>query len=302
MRPHVRRSAFTLIELLVVIAIIAILIGLLLPAVQKVREAAARIKCQNNLKQLGLALHGYHDANNHLPPGGTGTATNAERGPDTGMTGNLGYAVYILPYGEQNPLYQQMSTTTAYNAAPNTAATVLTARVPIYKCPSAQVEDTTTSPAGATLHYYGNMGPRGANPATGANYVTTGSASHGAVSKQGVLGPNTKVTLTGISDGTSNTIMVGEISFNTANCYRIWTRGWDGNASGDAKNVVNAINSTPYNGSNNFNDVSFGSQHTGGANFGMGDGTVRYIRDSVTLAAYLAAARRDGGETLSLDN
>jgi len=303
LRSSRRSHGFTLIELLVVIAIIAILIGLLLPAVQKVREAAARMKCQNNLKQIGIALHAYHDANNRLPPGGSGIATNAERGPDLGMTGNLGYTFYILPYVEQAPLYGLGSATVDYNATPNSTILAPT-KLSMYLCPSGQVEDAAGSPAGKAGHYMGVMGPRGTNPATNAAYnavTTPTAASHGAVSRQGILGPNTRVTLTGITDGTSNTLMVGEISWKDANCYRVWTRGWDGNASGMAKNVVNPINATPYNGSNNFNDVSFGSPHTGGANFLLGDGSVRFVNQSITLANYLAAASRDGGETLSLN-
>src|SRR6188472_1938620 len=109
-----RSRGFTLIELLVVIAIIAILIGLLLPAVQKVRDAAARAKCQNNLKQIGLALHGYQDANNQMPPGATGASFSTLKA-ETGRGGSIGYTVYILPYVEQAALYSGVNLNANYN-------------------------------------------------------------------------------------------------------------------------------------------------------------------------------------------
>jgi prepilin-type processing-associated H-X9-DG protein len=280
-----------LIELLVVIAIIAILIGLLLPAVQKVREAAARMKCQNHLKQFGIALHAYHDTNNRLPPGGSGPAS----GSFVSLGGNLGFQFHILPYVEQQNLYTSGSITANFDVAPNLALASVV--VPIYQCPSAPVTDSqNTSQPGKTIHYYGNMGPKGTNAATNTAYNYSNTGGHGGFSLQGVLSVNSQVRLTDINDGTSNTFMVGEISWQKANTYRPWHRGWDGSAMGSAKNVVNAINTAPYNGSNNFNEVSFGSQHSGGANFALADGSVRFVTDGVSMAAYLAAASRDGGE------
>src|SRR5215471_4615769 len=138
-RPR-RRLAFTLIELLVVIAIIAILIGLLLPAVQKVRDAAARMKCSNNLKQIGLALHNYHDANNRFPPGGSGPNIGGFVA-SPGMTGSIAYTVYILPYSEQDNVIRQMDTTVNYNQAPNLAVAPIL--IPIYQCPSGVVTEST---------------------------------------------------------------------------------------------------------------------------------------------------------------
>src|SRR5262245_60285449 len=164
------RKAFTLIELLVVIAIIAVLIGLLLPAVQKVREAANRMKCMNNLKQLGLAIHSYHDANSFIPPGSV-------RNPGIGdiwVAQKTSWIVAVLPYMEQDNLYKQIPSigqAGVDSIALAVAAGVLPRKLPWGRCPS----DGFEVDSGNWVNYAGSMGPTclntcvlGGNPQCGA--------------------------------------------------------------------------------------------------------------------------------------
>jgi prepilin-type N-terminal cleavage/methylation domain-containing protein/prepilin-type processing-associated H-X9-DG protein len=313
------RSAFTLIELLVVIAIIAILIGLLLPAVQKVREAAARTKCMNNIKQIALGMHNYHDAYGKMPK-----ASIMLYGPDYTWTG-LAFTVTMLPYVEQPALYSQFTPGTGptdanakyfSNANRNPGGN----RLSIYQCPSAieldslnSSESTTTGLRMPTTHYVAIMGPKGKNPTTGKQYDVLTGGTQGGYAKQGILSPVTETTLEGIPDGTSNTLMIGEQSWLGANGYRAWSRGCSplitspGSSSSDqscgaVRNVANGLNTVPYNASlANFNDNSLGSNHTGGANMGMGDGSVRFLRASIDLGVLLSLASKDGGEVFTLD-
>ena len=309
------RSAFTLIELLVVIAIIAILIGLLLPAVQKVREAAARMKCQNNVKQIALAVHNYHDANGVLPRA-------AEFGPGT-RNNQLAWTVYILPYLERNDLFTSINTNPggAYTDANRNNAWGLT-RVPAYLCPSSVVEKHQPTPATFatpaeyvpantgeqpyTTHYYGVNGPRGTNAATGQPYPTVMNSASGwthegaGLASTGMFQKDEVVKLLSATDGTSNTFLIAEMSWfaATGTRYRSWLRGSNGNGFlVSSRNVTRAMN-TGLTSSTPFNDIPFGSQHTGGANFGLSDGSVRFVRQSIEFSSYLSLASRNGGEVV----
>ncbi len=293
------RRGFTLIELLVVIAIIAILIGLLLPAVQKVREAAARTKCQNNLKQLGIGLHSYHDANGQFPAG-------------AGIANGLSWRVYMLPYIEQDNLYKQFDLGPgnwnggSNREGPKKMVNALN-KIPVFNCPS--IPDDKAANGSSTLvdgrktfvsDYHGVAGPKGTNPAANAAYrVDPNPAGQGGFALQGLLGKDSKNRFGSLTDGTSNTIVVGEVSVRWNGNILIsdgadWVRGVGfGNGMAGCRNVQNAIN-TPYNGV--YNDISFGSQHTGGAQFVMGDGSVRFVQQSIDLVVYKATASMDGGE------
>jgi len=323
--PRVGRPGFTLIELLVVIAIIAILIGLLLPAVQKVRDAAARMSCQNQMKQLGLALHGYANSYNQFPPGAEG-AVLPKPNPAGNTTTIVGtsWIVYILPYIEQENVYKQYNFALDYNSVAN--GTVGSAFIPTLYCPSGPnpkqfLDPNTNVTTNTSTHYYGVMGPGGttnptANPTMPTfSYVVGSANANGAWSAHGILSHFTttagsvstfrQIRITDVTDGMSNTLMVGERSMavppGTTNPFRTWIRGNNG-GSGTTKNVTYPINSANmvYNGSNNFNDLAMGSLHTGGANFTMGDGSVRFVAQTIDMGIYMAAASIASGEVAPL--
>jgi prepilin-type N-terminal cleavage/methylation domain-containing protein/prepilin-type processing-associated H-X9-DG protein len=317
-----RSRGFTLIELLVVIAIIAILIGLLLPAVQKVREAAARMQCQNKLKQLGLACHNHHDTFNRLPPGAQQDVFPV---PATGTTYIRGtsWIVFILPYIEQENLFRLYDFSQAYNSTSNGAVgmnVVNTLYCPSGPDPSRYRDPNPVVLNNPTTHYYGIMGPGGAtdnhqiilggqtftyrqgDSGTNAAWAFNGMLSQYRDSP-GSISTGRFVRFTEVNDGLSGTLMLGERSVflpGTLNDYRSWIRGQNG-GSGTTKNVTFPINSTVYNGSTNFNDVSFGSNHTGGANFCLGDGSVRFVNQNINLELYKALSSINSGEVAALN-
>jgi len=308
-----RRHAFTLIELLVVIAIIAILIGLLVPAVQKVREAAARSQCQNNLKQIALAALNYESSYKVLPPGGlvspNSVPTNYTFGkPYAGpYTGTL---AFILPYVEQQALYNQLKTidngglfkfdtTTgawAYNTAPfdyqSGVATVngtgyphiVDARVPTFECPSDNAGDTRTTtgvidaywtvPGTVYIDYVLDL-PNFGHEMGASNYIAC--AGYLGPQNPALCGPyyqNSKTKITAISDGTSNTIAFGETLAGTDGGTRNFRLTWMGAGS------MPTAWGLPSSGSANW--YHFSSRHTGIVNFAFCDGSVRPISTGQT--------------------
>jgi prepilin-type N-terminal cleavage/methylation domain-containing protein len=308
-RTFRRQAGFTLVELLVVIAIIGVLVALLLPAVQAAREAARRSSCQNNLKQWGLALHNYHDTNLAFPYGGTDGANGKNE---------FSWNARVLPFMEQQPLYDQFNFSVNHlddsvkNSLGQTNRSLGTVKVGALLCPSSAVtksprpEEQSSLTNGAepyTTHYYGLMGPKGINPLTQQAYPANAvnPSGYGGFMGDGILLHNEATNMSAVTDGLSNTFLVGEISWNKANSYRIWTRGggYTQPTSSSSKNVVNSLNSTPYGSLATFNDVSFGSQHPGGALFAMGDGSVRFVSENIDMALYRATASRSGGETLT---
>jgi prepilin-type N-terminal cleavage/methylation domain-containing protein len=196
------RRAFTLIEMLVVIAIIAVLVALLLPAVQQAREAARRATCRNNLKQIGIAMHNYHEAARTFPPGWIGVGdTSRNDSYITGSNSAYGWVVSLLDSLEQSPLAKQMRAPRAHSDASRDDAVKTV--VPVLRCPSDVGDDTLPNRAGrtqGTSNYPGNFG------------VGIPSNQPGTLPDltQGVFGPNSKVRIDSISDGTTHVIAVGE--------------------------------------------------------------------------------------------
>ncbi len=277
-----RRKAFTLIELLVVIAIISILMGLLLPAVQKIRESAARTQCMNNLKQVGLALHNYHDGNQALPPGYFSTMPYLDGATDTAP--GWGWGAFLLPYLEQGNGYQQLN---FKQPVPNSPA--IQTMVKMYLCPS----DQTPSAAFPVPDGFGNTVCQAA-PISYAACCGGDESDTTDATGLGVFYRSSRTRLTDITDGTSETILIGERAWG--NAKGVWAGAIPGGviqrgstnpcqpnvpgASYPAATLVlaHAHGNNPLvdaDGSAGMDD--FSSKHTGGSNFLFADGSVHFI-------------------------
>jgi prepilin-type N-terminal cleavage/methylation domain-containing protein/prepilin-type processing-associated H-X9-DG protein len=273
------RHAFTLIELLVVIAIIAILIAMLIPAVQRVRESAARTECRNNLKQIGVALHSYHDRRKMFPPGyrsnvGPG---NVDLGP------GWGWASFILDDLEQGNLYRQINFGADIGAAVN--ATSRMQILSVFRCPS-------DIPPGNGLFVPTNHTASVAH----ANYVAlfgNNEIEDDPGAGNGLFFRNSQVRMRDIVDGTSNTLLVGERSSNLA--LASWTGSLTGADEAPAL-VLGTADHPPNDPAAHTED--FWSRHSQGVNFLFADGTVRNIGNGIDPIVWQALATRAGGEVV----
>jgi prepilin-type N-terminal cleavage/methylation domain-containing protein len=301
-----RRDAFTLIELLVVIAIIAVLIGLLVPAVQQVREAANRTQCQSNLKQIGIAIHNHHDVNKRLPSG------YVELVP---LTDRAIWITQILPYVEQGNLYQ------TYNPNQSVGGGAANfqlnqAQIQLFQCPSAMTQPPQFYPPDKTIGPYA-LGNYLAN--NGLGPMKSESDPIKSVVKPGVFMVNSKLRLTDIKDGTSTTLFVTECLNFPATAT---TADWRGNLT-YPENCLFHWNYTPNTSnpdwlrdvlcvnvpqapclakhtaySNRMNIVSARSNHPGGVQILLGDGSARFASNSIDLTTWQALGSPAGGEVV----
>ena len=300
-----RRSGFTLIELLVVIAIIAILIGLLVPAVQKVREAAARTQCVNNLKQLGLAAHAYHDVRKSLPP-----AVYVYRGLDWHDENNIGpnWAILLLPYFEQGNLYTKVQASVInYQqfSPPSTAGgsndqgwrSINNTVLAVMSCPSESQGSTLGSRAGgnwARGNYAANMGPgdpgQTANGGVGGNYNGWGTSG-------GVMCINWGSKIQNIADGSSNTVMLAHVraGVEASDMRGTWAFGMPACSTMGAHGIGDSYG--PNDTGSNSDDVAGCTDHPelgmGCWNGGYGQGTARSQHPGIVVAAFADASIRN---------
>ncbi len=295
------KRGFTLIELLVVIAVIAVLIALLLPAVQQAREAARRSQCKNNLKQLGLALHGYHETLTVLPSGYGGK-------PNSNLGNLWGWGAMILPYIDQTPMYNAISTATGgtsplggsgtgFGAIMTTLpanATVQT-NLPVYRCPSDTGSNLVTFPINGSVAGTTFVFGRSNYPAVSG---TTVSFVGGLAVTDGAFTESSSVRFQNFTDGLSNTFLLGERRSPTVvnGLYTggdtMWVGanddyipGWQGYSAAlglcDQPNILNVKVVAAPAGATNTPYIAFSSPHPGGAHFVMGDGSVRFVSDNI---------------------
>lgn len=310
-----RRAGFTLVELLVVIAIIGILVALLLPAVQSAREAARRMQCTNNLKQLGLAMHNYHDAHNTLPYGSGDCCDRSNKFAWGGI-----WPTMILPQLEQQNLHSAIDFKVHTQDLP---VAILTTVIPMYSCPSDGgggqnlILDKRFSahnpPRAMGLWYTASMGPTSpdqcpfcpnttASPSNyccqGNNFGTLPGGSYPAGSGVGMFSRyRNSVNFGEVRDGLSNTIMLGETLPRQCSFFSAFAVNFNVTSTSIP---INTMDDDQGAGSNWWRTSGFKSRHGGGVNVAMGDGSVQYLSQSMDYRLYNNLGTRAGGEVVTL--
>jgi prepilin-type N-terminal cleavage/methylation domain-containing protein len=304
-----RKLGFTLIELLVVIAIIAVLVAILLPAVQQAREAARRSSCNNNLKQMGIALANYESTYTVLPSGRLGcdgSCSSVPQGQSAAVV-DPNYTFHghnalisILPFVDQVAMYNKMDfnnpifndgNTTWLDSATNKELAVT--RIPTYVCPSDNSQPTVNLTIGAAANIPVAVISYGLSAGTNGPSATNGGA---AKMNNGVFIYKSWLKYRDIADGASNTMMIGEVrGSDFATAPNLW--GYHSRNVATFRSTEVVLNTRPgqgtlYSGRNS----AFGSMHVGGAQFVFGDGRVEFLSDNISLPIYRALSTRFGGE------
>jgi prepilin-type N-terminal cleavage/methylation domain-containing protein len=294
------RRAFTLIELLVVIAIVSILIGLFLPAVQKVREAASLVSCRNNLKQIGLAMHNYHDTTGAFPVGYYDPTPwpTLDQGP------GWGWGAYLLPYLEQDNLYRQINFKLDVGDPANAGA--LATSLKCYQCPSDPLSaNITLTDGGSNSWVIAPASYVACNGNDGVDDFTT--PPHTGAFVRAVKG----FRIPDITDGLSNTLFVGDRTSKLSYCT--WMGGPTGalnpflqdpgNFGAEVTLLMCHAGPTGPNSPGVFDADSTSSPHRVGVPFVFGDGSVHFLRNSIDVSLWMALATRAGGEPVGdVDN
>lgn len=314
------RRGFTLVELLVVIAIIGILVALLLPAVQAARESARRTQCTNHLKQIGLAIHNYHDTHKVIPFGSPGNKPATPNFPIAGTWGS-----FILPFLESGNHYDLFDFNVPMAHANN--VTAVTTFVAGYLCPSdvGRAEAILDNRAGGTTYdnparamgmwYMGCMGPThmdscpycpdSTTPSTtswccrGNNFGSSAGGGFQPGDYQGMFGRHNKtITFADVTDGLSNTLMVGESL--PKHCQ--WNSAFSPNFSTTSTNIpINTMVQTTSSSGDWYKACGFKSKHPKMANFAFGDGSVHILRQNIDFQMFNSLGTRSGGETVVVD-